>query len=230
LLTLITFPPGIGLRCPSPFGMKAETLLAMSGLDYERHFGDLRKAPMGKLPVLKDGAKLIPDTSHIQRYLGDEKGIDFDGHLSKKERAIATAFRRLIEEHFYFINVHFRWVENAGSVRDNLFSPVPKLARGMVFKMVQKKVIKTLNLQGIGRHSRDEIINFGVENVRALADQLGDNPYFMGKKISSIDASVYGALHGLIDCDHDTPIKQECLRHKNLVKYTARMGKELFKE
>ena len=230
MLTLITFAPALGLRCPSPFGMKAETLLVMSGLSYERKFGDVRKAPRSKLPVLGDGDRLIPDTSHIQSYLEDEKGIDFDGHLNAKQLATATAFRRLVEEHLYFINVHFRWTENADSVRDSFFKPIPKLMRGMIFNMVQKKLIKTLDLQGIGRHSRDEIIKLGIEDVQALAAQLGDNPYFMGKKISSVDASVYGALHGLIDCQHDTPIQQECHRHENLIAYTTRMGKELFSE
>ncbi len=82
MLTLITFKPGLGVSSPSPFAVKADALLAMSGLDYEKEFGDVRKAPRGKFPVLKDGERLIPDTGHIQAYLETEKGVDFDSHLS----------------------------------------------------------------------------------------------------------------------------------------------------
>ncbi|MEE9315123.1 MAG: glutathione S-transferase family protein [Rhizobiaceae bacterium] len=226
MLKLITFASALGLRSPSPFAVKADLLLAMSGLPYERQFGDVRKAPKGKLPVLNDGGKLIPDSRHIQRYLETEKGADFDGHLSAEQMAVTMAFRRLIEEHLYFINVHFRWMEHAEVIKESFFAAAPALIRGLIFNSVQKTLKKTLELQGIGRFSREEIIEFGVEDIQAIAAQLGKSPYFMGKKISSIDASVYGVLHGLIDCDLDTPIKDECLKHDNLVDYCQRIAKE----
>ena len=35
MLVLQTFPPTLGMRSASPFPVKAEALLAMSGLDHE---------------------------------------------------------------------------------------------------------------------------------------------------------------------------------------------------
>ncbi len=112
-------------------------------------------------------------------------------------------------------------------MRDTYFSDVPSLIRGFVFGMVRKELFKSLHLQGIGRHSRAELIEFGRQDVEAIAAQLGDTRYFFGDKPSSIDATLYGALHNLIDCEHDGPIKKFCLSHQNLVDYCVRFKTEI---
>lgn len=230
MLKLITFPPSLGVRAPSPFALKADALLAMSGLPYEREYGDLRKAPRGKFPVLNDNGTLIPDTVHIQTYLEQKKDIDFDSHLSEEERAMAVAFRRLIEHHLYFINGHFRWMEHPHAVRDNYFAAVPGPIRGLVFRMVQKQVAKTMHLQGLGRHTRNELIAFAGQDIKALAVQLDYKPFFLGDQPSSIDASLYGALENMINCELDTPMKAECAKHENLVDYCARFREAVFND
>ena len=230
MLTFLTFSPSMGVSSPSPFAVKADALLAMSGLEYQKEFGDVRKAPKGKFPVLSDGEKLIPDTAHIQAYLENNKGVDFDSGLSAEQRTLATAFRRLIEHHFYFINMHFRWFEHAEAVRDAYFSDVPALMRGLIFRMVQKQVKKTDHLQGLGRHNRDELISFAREDVTAIANQLGKKKYFVDDVPTSIDASLYGALHNLIDCELETPVKAECMKHDNLISYCSRFKNEVFGE
>ncbi len=227
MLTLLTFKPGLGVSSPSPFAVKADALLAMSGLPYEKEFGDVRKAPRGKFPVLGDGDTLVPDTAHIQAYLENQKGIDFDSHLTSQQLAVATAFRRLIEHHFYFINAHFRWTDHGSAIKETYFEDVPNLMRGFVFGMVRKSLFKSLHMQGLGRHSREELIEFGRQDVEAIAGQLGTSDYFLGDKPSSIDASLYGALHNLIDCELDGPIEQFCMTHQNLIDYCARFKAEI---
>lgn len=228
MLTLITFPPGLNTRSPSPFAVKADALLAMSGLPYEKEFGDIRKSPRGKFPVLKDGDTLIPDTGHIQIYLENKKGVDFDSGLSDQQKATAMAFRRMLEHHLYFINGHFRWMEHPEAVRDTYFKDVPSLMRGFIFRMVQRQVAKTSHLQGLGRHTRDELIAFGNADINALATQLGNKKFFLDNVPTSIDASFYGTLHNLIDCELDVPLKQYAMKHDNLVAYCERFKKEVF--
>ena len=117
MLTLLTYAPAAGVRCPSPFGLKTETLLVMSGLPYKTKYTIPMKSPTGKLPVLIDGEKTIPDSSHIQRHLETVHGIDFDAHLTDRQIAIAEAFRRMVEEHLYFAVVHSRWIMNSAQTR-----------------------------------------------------------------------------------------------------------------
>ncbi len=40
--------------------------------------------------------------------------------------------------------------------------------------------MKRLKAAGLGRHERDEIINFAKDDLKALSLYLGDKPFFMG--------------------------------------------------
>ena len=69
MLTLYQFEPALGLPNTSPFCMKLETYLRMTGLDYQVDTSaDVRKAPKGKLPYIEDQGKIIPDSNFILDY------------------------------------------------------------------------------------------------------------------------------------------------------------------
>jgi len=228
MLKLITFKPCLGVRAPSPFALKADALLAMSGLPYEREFGDLRKAPRGKLPVLDDDGRLIPDSDLIRRYLETEKGVNFDSSLTEEQRASATALRGMLEYHFYFIAANFRWGDHPDAIREAFFDLVPKPFRRMVFKGVDRTRKKTMYLQGTGRYTREELIAAGTEDIGAMATLLGDKLYAFGDRPTSIDATLFGALENVIAFDADTPLKQAALKHDSLIAYCDRCRKEFF--
>ena len=230
MLTLITFKPALGLRSPSPFAVKAEALMAMSGLDYQLEYGDLRKAPRRKMPVLRVGEQLIPDTAHIQTYLENEHQIDFDSGLSTQQRAIGKACQRMIEHHLYFINAHFRWTEHGEAVKDAFFEDAPKLMRNFVFKMVRKDINKMIYLQGLGRQTRSEMLAFADEDLSALSTVLGEKKFLLDDTPTSFDASLYGALHGMIDGDLDTATKPLVQKYDNLVAYCDRFSRTVFEE
>ena len=229
MLVLQTFPPVLGLRSASPFTVKAEALLAMSGLPYElQRVSDPRKAPRGKLPVLLDGDAVVPDSEHIRTHLERVHGADFDGHLDASMRATATAYRRLVEHHLYFIAGHLRWELHPDAVRESYFAEIPGPLRRVVFAIANRDVRKALRMQGLGRHTREELVAFGVQDVDALSVQLGENDFFLGDRPSSIDATVYGALHGLLDCTLDSPLKRAAEVRPNLRAYVDRLTGRLF--
>jgi glutathione S-transferase len=228
MLILLTFKPALGVRSPSPFTLKADGLLAMSGLPYERKFGDVRKAPKGKYPVLVDGDRIIPDSSHIQHYLEREKGIDFDAGLNEAQRATALAVRRMLENHLYFISTYFRWIENPDITREALFADIPGLLRKPVFAMLQGRVRKTLHLHGIGRHSPDQMLEFGKEDMAAVAALLGEKDWFFGDDPKAIDACIFGFLEGILNATLDTPLQRAGRGHANLVAFCDRFRKRYF--
>ncbi|MCF6301707.1 MAG: glutathione S-transferase family protein [Devosiaceae bacterium] len=225
MLTLIVFPSAMGLKSPSPFSMKAIALMQMSGLAYKIKAGDSRKAPKKKLPVLIDGDKTIPDSTHIQAYLESEKGVDFDSWMSLEQLAIAQSFRCLCEDHLYWVGVYVRWVENADFTKSEFFGSLPALMRSFVFNMVQKQVLVSLQGQGMGRHTPDEIHTFGATDIKAISDYLGNKDFFFGDKPGSIDAVIFAALiNNLVPKIARLP-EGSVKSHANLVAYCERFIK-----
>ena len=110
MLKLITFPPAFGAPSMSPFGTKVMCLLNMSGAHWTVHYaGDTRKSPKKKLPVLKDGDAVIPDSNAIRAYLEEKLDIDFDAGLNKNQRATSYMLIKMLEEHTYFYGLIERY-------------------------------------------------------------------------------------------------------------------------
>ena len=227
MLTLQVFAPAMGQKSPSPFSMKAIALMQMSGLDYKLKPGDPRKGPKQKLPVLFDGEKIIPDSTHILAHLKSAHGVDLDKNLSKEQLAIAEGFRRMVEEHLYWVLVHSRWIENGDKIRDEFFAMVPKIARKLVFRMVVKQVKSALFGQGMGRHELKEIHAFGAADLQALSDYLADKDFFFGDEPTSIDATIFGSLDSIIVPPLDTALKRTALTHDNLLSFHKRFGQHV---
>ena len=223
MLKLIVFSPAMGLISPSPFSMKAIALMQMSGLEYEFVPGDPRKAPKNKLPVLIDGQRTIPDSSHIQHYLEREKQVDYDGHLTPEQRAVTLSFRALCEDHLYWVGVFDRWIMNADYVREEFFAAIPAPMRKIVFNKIQKDIRRNLYGQGLGRHTPDEIYAFGAADLKAIADYLGDKPFFFGDRPASLDAILFAFLiNNLVPRSSTRPAAFSVKSCPNLVAYCER--------
>lgn len=226
MLTLVTYAPAMNLPCPSPFGLKADMLIKMSGVDYKTKFGNPRKSPTKKLPLLKDGEALIADSSRIQMHLENRLKINFDGHLNSTQLAHAHALRAMIENHLYFCMVYFRWLENTDLVRTEFFGTIPAPVRAIVFPLVLKKVKNDLHSHGISRHSREDIIGFGLRDIDAIVEILDSKPYMMGDKPSSIDAVVYAFAKVLIDEKAASPLNDHARSIPTIGNYVRHMESE----
>ncbi|MDD5578696.1 MAG: glutathione S-transferase C-terminal domain-containing protein [Methylobacter sp.] len=82
----------------------------------------------------------------------------------------------------------------------------------------------------MGLYSPGEVIVLGLENINALADFLGDKPYFMGHQPSVLDATAFGFLANVMACPIESPVKDFALAQKNLNDYCQRMQAEFFPE
>ena len=225
MLTLQIFAPAAGLKSPSPFCLKAIAMLEMSGLAYRLAPADPRKIPNRKLPVLIDGDRVVPDSSHIAAHLREVHGIDPDEALTAGQLAVAQAFRRLMEEHLYWVMVYSRWIDKADAARESFFGPVPPLMRGFVFAMVARQIRSALDGQGMGRHTRDQIYAFGIADLQAIADSLGDKDFFFGNDPALTDTTLYGFLANILVPPFETPLKTAAQGHENLTAYLRRFEK-----
>src|SRR5215475_3935356 len=99
MITLRTFGPMFGLPDPSPFVIKADVLLKMSGVAYKTQSNGLRGAPKGKLPFIEDEGAKIADSTFIRMHLEQKYRVDFDQDLSASEKGIAWSVEKMLEDH-----------------------------------------------------------------------------------------------------------------------------------
>lgn len=232
MMELHVFGPGFGLPDPSPFCMKGIILMEMSGLPYRRVRGNLQKAPKGKLPVLRDGDKLIPDTSFIRMHLERTYGIDFDKGLSAEQRGIAWAVEKMVEDHLYWLVVQERWINASNFDRGprRFFDAVPAPLRPLIVAMVKRQVGRDLRGQGSGRHSDAERLELARRDLEALDAILGDKPHFGGAEPCGSDATLGAFLIGGLCEIFDSPVGDALREHANLVAYAQRMRERYFKD
>ncbi len=196
-MELIVFPPTYGEPAGSPFATKAMALLNVAGVKHDlTYLSNPTKMPKGKLPVLKVGDRLIPDSNEIRAYIEAKTGFDFDAGLSAKDRAISTAVIRMVEEHIYFIVYTSRWKEdkNWAVTKAANFGAVPAIMRGFITRMVRKGAVAQCMGQGMGRHSKAERLSRFQEDIDAIETLLGDKDYLFGDTPKAADISTITAL------------------------------------
>jgi glutathione S-transferase len=225
MITLYGFGPAFGLPDPSPFVTKVEVLLKMSGLPYRLDTRGFRAAPKGKLPYIEDAGEKIADSTFIRWHLEKKHRINFDQGLDAAQRATAWAFEKMIEDNLYWVIVHDRWMDDTnfrkGPIR--FFDKVPAPIRPLVVTLIRRKVRGALHGHGLGRHSDDEILALGTRSVDAIADFLGDKPFFFGAEPTGVDATVFAFVAGAL-CPHfATRTRTAAERHDNLRRYVGRM-------
>lgn len=230
MITLYGYGRALGLPDASPFVIKAELLLKIAGLPYERNSKGLAKAPKGKLPYINDDGVLVADSVFIRFHIEQKYGFDFNQGVSGERAAVLWAAERMTEEHLYHGFVHDRWLIernfNAGPV--HFFDAVPALIRPLVAKIIKNKMHKALKAHGMGRHSAAEIHRLCIPDIGVLASILGDAPYFGGDAPCGADATFGGFLMAGLCPVFETPLRTEIENFANLVAYRDRMVARYF--
>jgi len=218
VIILYTFGPYFGLPDPSPFVTKVEMLLKMANLPYRTDTTGFGKAPKGKLPYIEDDGTVVSDSTFIRWHLEKKYGIDFDKGLDASQKATAWAFEKMAEDQLYWIVVDERWMDDANFRKGpaKFFERVPAPMRPFVTAMVRRKLRATLHGQGIGRHSPDEILALATRSIDAIADCLGDKPFFMGSEPTGVDATMFAFACAVL-CPHfESRARASAERRNNL--------------
>jgi glutathione S-transferase len=228
-VVLVQFPPVWG-RNVSPFTLKLESWLKLAAIPYTtRSSTNLARAPKGKLPYIEDGLVAIGDSSLIIEHLKTTRGIDPDAGLSDRELAEAVALQRLFEDHFYYVLTYSRWLDPEGfaAVSEGFFAGFPSPVRPAARGYMRFRMKRLLHEQGLGRHRRDEIYGLGREDLRAAADFLGDRPFFLGERLTTIDAVAFGFLANVLLVPVETELKRAAQDFPNLVAWVDAMDEGL---
>jgi glutathione S-transferase len=232
-ITLYGFGPMFGLPDPSPFVVKAEVLLKLSGLPYRLDTTGYRRAPKGKLPYIEDGGTVVADSAFIRWHLEERHGIDLDRGLSPSGRAVGWAVERMLEDHLYWAMVEERWVQEANFARGpaRIFEAMPAPLRPLARRMAVRKVRAALHAHGLGRHARAEIERLATASIRSLAEILGEKRHLLGTEAPcGADATAFAFVNSLL-CPHfESPLRRAAEACPNLVAYEARLRARFYPE
>ncbi len=226
MIELFQFPRLLGVMNPSPFCMKVEVFLKLAGLPYQVNSSTPpMRLPKGKLPALRDGDTLVCDSQAIIEHLQRRYAAQLPAHLREPDRGADLALRRLFEDHFYFTALWGRWLDDDAFkvVAPAFFGDLPWLIRGLVAKLVRRKMRRDLQGQGMGRHSPAEISANAIADLDAAQAMLGDRPFFGGPQPSALDATVYAFLANRLFVNIPNPARTHLQNQTPLVAYCARM-------
>jgi glutathione S-transferase len=235
MITLYSFGPAFGLPDSSPFVTKVELLLKMANLLYRTDTTGFARAPRGKLPYIDDDGVVVPDSTFIRWHLEKKYRIDFDLGLAATQRATAWALGKMAEEQLYWVLLYDRWMIDGNFRRGparffdarffdkvQFFEKIPAV-RPLMTAMIRRKVRAALHAQGLGRHSPEEIAALGARSINAIADFLGDKPFFMGAEPTGADATMFAFVCAALCPYFESRLRGATERRDNLRRYVGRM-------
>ena len=222
MITLLSHAGGGGLYSLSPFCTKAAYLLEMSGQTWQREdFSDLSAMPHHKLPVLRAGADLIPDSEGIRRFL-ERKGADFDAGISAQQKAQSRQIIRMVDESLILRLVCARWFEPAGwkALSQTIFADAP----AEVVDHFRAGVLAGLHFTGITRFDKDERLLRLDQDLAALTATLGDQLFLFGNEPTAADCSLAPMIEALTRFPADPETAERAAKHGALVAYADRVA------
>jgi len=228
---LLTYRAAFGQPSGSPFCVKAMCLLNMSGVAWRRvDTGTPRRMPYGKMPVLRDGARLIADSERIRIFLEQEAGARFDAGLGATELAWSRALIRLAEEHLYFLLLHDRWAVDAvwEKLRHVYFAAIPAPVRRPVTGLIRRDVVSALRAQGIGRLAPADRMARAEADLSAVETLVADWPFLFGETPTAADASVGPMLAAAAASPAETPLSRRVTGSTALNGYVERVSAALY--
>lgn len=223
---------GVPFETSGPFPLKLATWLRMAEIPYEfEEENNPSKGPKGKVPWIEQGTVRMGDSSLIIEHLAARHGVDLDDHLDGAQRARAVAVQRMLEEHFHQCFEHQLFLGRGGEERMAEFaSALPIPLRWIVPTVMKRALAKQLHARGMGRHAPEVIVQQGIEDLDALSELIGEGPYALGDRPSSLDACVFGFLGVSVYVEGDNPLFQHGASLENLVGYCERMRARYFPE
>lgn len=236
MIKLFQLPRVWGLPSISPPCMRLETWMRMTDISYEARVMDPVNYPIpkGKIPYIEENGMIMGDSTLIIDYLRRTRNVDPDARLTPTERAISTAFSRMLTENTYWITVHDRYVYEPGwAVYRELIRPMitvgaPIEQHEEIIAGFKQTILAGYHGHGLGRHTSEEVIQIMKADLDAVSTFLGDKPFFFGDKPTGVDATAYAVVANVINVPLDTQLARFGRELPNLVAYCKRMQDRFF--
>lgn len=232
MITLYSFGPNFGLADPSPFVLKVAAWLRLAEIPFSwsADLNHLRRAPKGKLPFIDDNGQIVADSWFIIRHLHRQYDDPLDRWLSPERQAVASLVEKSLDENFYWIIVHARWIRDDTwpIIRRAFFGGMPWPLRQLVPWQARRGIRSGFIKQGMGRHGDAEILQIADDTLRSLSQLLGDKQWMMGERPCTLDAVVFAFVAQVTLVELDNDLSRLARRYDKLLQYCARINTAYF--
>ncbi|GMS99840.1 hypothetical protein PENTCL1PPCAC_22015 [Pristionchus entomophagus] len=204
---MIQYPRCRVLPNLSPWSLKLETWLRMADIPFTNINNEFKKfSSKGQVPFVELNGRQIADSNIIIDTLKQEFGKGDMDSSDPKDQSLVRAYTALAEDHLTWAMFAMRWKMDRFNfvLTDDGFGRYfgtgmkKRLNHFMIKRMNKKLVAGRANAQGMGRHSSDELHEIAKETLKSMCIFLGDKPYFGGDRPTTLDATMFGHLAGLV--------------------------------
>ena len=232
MIKLYGFGQNFGLSDVSPFVLKVDAYMRMSGIDFDlsSDFNDFKKAPKGKLPYIKDGDQVIADSFFIFNHLKEKYQAPLESEVTEEQKAISNLIIKSLDENFYWCIVYSRWMRDDTwpSIKEAFFGAMPVPLKFIVPVVARRGVKSALGKHGIGKHNDKEIMEIAENTLESLSTMLSDKNYFFGDSPSTLDAVVYAFVAQVTTIELNNPLIARARKYTNLVDFCNRIHKKYY--
>lgn len=229
---LCQFPPVPSVKSISPFALKLETWLRLTGIKYENIY-TFKFSSKGQIPYIELNGEAIADSNIIIRRLKSHFKVDPERDFDDKDLAVAHMTLITIEQHLAFIGFHYRYGYHMPKFLETL--NIINLWPGNSAKWwgrFQPYITRFRDyISGLGRHENEELYAMSFQDLQAISNFLADKDFYLGSTASSVDCAIFGHLAQFIYIDIDFPQKKYMQENcKNLLDLVERIRKDLWQD
>jgi glutathione S-transferase len=208
--------------------MKLEMYLRLAGIEHT--VVTLRgraKSTTRKAPYIEIDGKIIADSGLIIDYLERTFGHRLDGRLTLAQRAESLALQRMMEEHLCWVLVYGRWLDPDTRTQSDDFLKKMTGFPGFLFppivSLIRRDLRAAMHGQGLGRHSRETIYQFGVADVAALGHWLGTRTFGFGDTPTTVDLCMAAFIGNVVRQPWSNPLVVATSKYGNLIAHFERV-------
>jgi len=230
---LCQFPLCPSVRSISPFALKLETWLRLTGIKYE-NIHTMKFSSKGQIPYIELNGEQIADSNIVIEKLKEKFQVDPEKDIPETDVAMAHAATVMVENHTAHIGFHYRYGYNMENFLNTLqladYYPSGKQIKN--WGKFQPSMTRFRSyLQGIGRHENSDIWEMSFKDLAALSSWLGTKDYFLGSKPTTVDCMLFGHLAQFLFIDIGFPQKTFLeTRCTNLVELVGRIKNQFWKD
>lgn len=186
------FPKGRFAPNVSPFVLRLETYLRLAKIPYQLDYEE-PTGPKDKSPWVTWNGEDIADSQIIIERLGRHYGKDFTSRLTAEQQAAARAISLMVTEHLCWGLRVWRYELDRGRAVMQSMQNMPLYMR-LGMPLLRWRIMRDLRVQGIGRHSPEEVEDMVKKDLAAISLYLGEKAFLMGDEPSEVDCTVFGFL------------------------------------